>query len=807
MSESESLAAGKDEDTPLFDTTDLLILGALAILSLVYFFLPRKNAQNAKTTVGGSGSAVATKGGPAGSARPGSAEEQSSNGKKSIIAKLRQLAHSKQIVLFYGSQTGTAEDLASRIAKEATANFGVHALICDLEEYDMTELARWPVQELEEEEKKWLVGFVMATYGEGEPTDNAVEFYEWIMAGQGKGDDEGEEDVDEDELLENQSLEGVDYLIFGLGNRTYEHYNAIVRRLDKRLRKIGANRVGEAGEGDDDHSLEEDFLAWKPKMMEEMAAYFGVAVDEAGSKAQREKPHVSLFNITEVDQPAEKELYWGEHSAAEPRRWRPSDDKYVEVKGKRSTFDSKHPYYGTIAASKPLFVEVHDEYVFEPTYALPRTSHRRYHVEGTKVRIERHCLHIDLDIAGSGLKYETGDHVGVWPVNDEEHLQQLANVLRLSESDLDKVITLTPNKENPAADSIKLPFPLPCTVRTALMNYLDLPAVLKQYQLEILAKYATDQQERQALFDLADNRDLYVQFVDASRKDLYDILRAFPSVRLPLAVVLGELLPRIAVRYYSISSSSKEAPEKVGVTAVMVRYALPSTRAHHANADSAGEVVVKQGLATSWLQRLHETRSEGNAMTNGFATEEAIPLPRLHLPLYIRTSSFKLPRNPRAPVIMVGPGTGVAPFRAFVRERFITASTSPQVRVGPTWLFYGCRHPDKDFLYKEEFEAMERAVETGEVALDLKIHKAFSRYEGKKVYVQHLVRKFAQQVWEMMSEGGYFYICGDAKHMAHDVQIALQEIAQQHGGKTEEQAKNWIKDLKSRNRYLEDVWA
>lgn len=101
------------------------------------------------------------------------------------------------------------------------------------------------------------------------------------------------------------------------------------------------------------------------------------------------------------------------------------------------------------------------------------------------MRIERHCLQVDLDLNGSGLKYESGDHVGVWPVNDEEHVEKLAKVLRLGNAELDKVITLKPNKENKSAESAKLPFPLPCTIRTALLHYLDLPAIVKQYQLEV----------------------------------------------------------------------------------------------------------------------------------------------------------------------------------------------------------------------------------------------------------------------------------------------------------------------------------
>ena len=184
----------------------------------------------------------------------------------------------------------------------------------------------------------------------------------------------------------------------------------------------------------------------------------------------------------------------------------------------------------------------------------------------------------------------------------------------------------------------------------------------------------------------------------------------------------------------------------------MVRYAITSKAA---NKSDKGKVVVKQGLATSWLQRLSELRSSGSGSPSSSA--EPIKMPLFHLPLYIRSSNFKLPADSTLPVVMVGPGTGVAPFRAFVRERVYLAEQGKEV--GSTWLFYGCRHPDKDFLYREEFEDLERRAEGAGV--DVKIFKAFSRYEGKKVYVQHQLEREGEGVWDLLGKkGGSFYVCG-----------------------------------------------
>ncbi|KAI8586759.1 hypothetical protein BDZ88DRAFT_454637 [Geranomyces variabilis] len=791
------------------DTTDVAILTTVGLCSAAYFLFFKRTPAALQRAVAAPAPVTSKIAGAAANARPG---------KKSLVGKLRSLNNEKQLVLFFGSQTGTAEDLATRVATECTKQYSLPALVCDPEEYDASEIAAWMTEVKETgEETKVMFGFFMATYGEGEPTDNAADFYDWIMAGTGKGDDEGDEEIDDDELMDSEALSGMPYIAFALGNRTYEHYNAVGRRLDKRLARLGAVRVGLLGEGDDDESMEEDFLKWKTTVMVEIAKHFQLDVTASGT--QRDAPHVPLFEMIQAPETDRQQIYFGEHSAKKPRRWRSSQKsgndtsevRYEEV-AKAATADAKHPHYSRIARSMPLFVDVHDEYGFDGNLRLPKAGHKRYQVEACKVRIERHCLHVDLDIAGSGLKYVTGDHVGVWPVNDDEHVNRLAQALHLTDKELNSVVVPKPNAANMSAANAKLPFPAPCAIRTALASYLEVSACVKQHQLEVLAKYATDSAERDTLFALSENRERYVAAIEKSRKDLAEVLEAFPSVAIPVAVVLGELLPRIAVRYYSISSSSVEEPDKVGITAVMVRYAIPSCHPAHRPEDKEDDsVVIKQGLATSWLQRLHEERTQTSTSSDPMSThDEPLPLPRFHLPMYIRASTFKLPKNPKLPVVMVGPGTGVAPFRAFVRERFHLAKTRPDIQVGATWLFYGCRHPDKDFLYRDEFESMQKAVDEGEVKLNLKIITAFSRWEGHdKKYVQHRVQEHAAQVWDMIGmQGGSFYICGDAKHMAHDVNATLGNIAYTNGAMNSlEQGKAWVKELKTKGRYLEDVWA
>lgn len=177
------------------------------------------------------------------------------------------------MVIFYGSQTGTAEDYANRLAKDAAA-YGLSAMTADLEDYDLNNLDRITSDQ--------LVIFTMATYGEGEPTDNALEFWEFLF-----NPNAAEEVPEFSKAINGDSvpnpdkpLEDLNYVVFGLGNKTYEHFNAVARNLDKRLQQLGATRIGERGEGDDDGNLEEDFLAWRELIWEDIKKHMKLDMEK-----------------------------------------------------------------------------------------------------------------------------------------------------------------------------------------------------------------------------------------------------------------------------------------------------------------------------------------------------------------------------------------------------------------------------------------------------------------------------------------------------------------------------------------------
>jgi NADPH-ferrihemoprotein reductase len=171
-----------------------------------------------------------------------------------------------------------------------------------------------------------------------------------------------------------------------------------------------------------------------------------------------------------------------------------------------------------------------------------------------------------------------------------------------------------------------------------------------------------------------------------------------------------------------------------------------------------------------------------------------------NLPVHVRHSQFKLPRNPSVPVIMVGPGTGVAPFRGFVRERVLDKRNGKTV--GPTILFYGSRNQASDFLYADEWPEL---FET--LGPESRIVTAFSRDQPQKIYVQHRLQEQGQDLWQLLQKGAYIYVCGDAKSMARDVNQTFVNMGVEFGGMDNIKAQDYVKSLRTTGRYQEDVWS
>jgi cytochrome P450/NADPH-cytochrome P450 reductase len=292
---------------------------------------------------------------------------------------------------------------------------------------------------------------------------------------------------------------------------------------------------------------------------------------------------------------------------------------------------------------------------------------------------------------------------------------------------------------------------------------LQLPATRKQVQA--MAQHTRCPFTRPKLESLL-AEDRFRGEVLAKRKSVLDLLEEHPACELPFAAFL-EMVPLMVPRYYSISSSPVTDGARCSITAAVVEGPARS---------GSG---VYYGVCSNYL-----ARQAAGATVQAFVKETK--------------AGFRLPVDPAAPIVMIGPGTGLAPFRGFLRER---AALAGQGRtLGPAMLFFGCRHPEQDFIYADELE--EHAA-SGIVDL----HVAFSRHDGKKTYVQDLLREQADRVWSLIEQGAIIYVCGDGSHMEPDVKRALMTI---HGEKSragDSASEAWMETLAADDRYVLDVWA
>ncbi|HEY8069742.1 MAG TPA: sulfite reductase subunit alpha [Burkholderiales bacterium] len=352
---------------------------------------------------------------------------------------------------------------------------------------------------------------------------------------------------------------------------------------------------------------------------------------------------------------------------------------------------------------------------------------------------EKETRHVAIDVTGCGLQYTPGDSLGVWPHNNPDEVELLIAILRARGS-----------------EAVTLPDGAVVSAREALGCECDLRAPGESLYA-LLAREAKDEADRARLSKLADDDG---QADALGVHDVLDALLEFPSARPRIdefVAALGRMQPRL----YSIASSQKRHPREVHLTVGMLRYER-NDRAYRGTGSSFLSEHLRPGRAVSvFVQRAH---------------------------------GFRLPADLAAHVIMVGPGTGIAPFRAFLQERAAAGAA------GRNWLFFGNQRREADFLYRSELE------DFAEKRLLSRMDLAFSRDQLNKVYVQHKMLEAAQELWRWLSNGAYLYVCGEAKRMAGDVDLALQQIAVTQGGMDAAAAKRFLQELVRAGRYQRDVY-
>ncbi|KIX04786.1 uncharacterized protein Z518_05657 [Rhinocladiella mackenziei CBS 650.93] len=645
---------------------------------------------------------------------------------RNIAEKLKE--SNKDVVVFWGSQSGTAEGFAHRLARDLMHRLRLETLAADLSDFDPHTVAN--IQQSQ------IAIFLLSTYGEGDPSDNATAFVNWLRSNP------------------EVTLHNLRFAAFGCGNSNYKYYNAVIDQVTHSLESMGANKLLETGKADDAKgTTEEDFVDWKDTLVTAFSSQLGFS-----SEPQLE--YIPSVRVVEDDSTDVSGIHLGEPS--------------LSSMGKINTSS------GPISSIVQLPITGVRDLVKIPTNAPS-------------------CLHMEFDLSRQPMiKYKTGDHMAIFPVNPDAEVSMLLRLLKL-EARENVPIMITPIDP----DDSSLRIPSPTTPRALFQHYLEVCGPVSREVVRDLAQWASTERARSFLLGIVADKATYADFVARHHLTLGRLLQHTLSVDcnadwsgLPLSFIVDNLRP-MTPRYYSISSSSVTSPRRVSVTVAVESSPLPL--------DTQTTI---PGLARSYLSSFL-TFSPQPAL----GIPKSSPSPSIYA--FIRRSAFKLPASQRTPLILIAAGTGIAPFRAFVQERARLAaatrssSHSPAEKrnssAGPILLFFGCRHPERNLLYQDEFFDLENDVLKGKLTI---IH-AFSRLEGqKKMYVQDRVEEKMEEVSRLLlEEDASLYVCGSAA-MARDVSSTIcQGVKLRKGFEGEDEVKKWREERKRAKKWQEDVWG
>jgi sulfite reductase (NADPH) flavoprotein alpha-component len=354
----------------------------------------------------------------------------------------------------------------------------------------------------------------------------------------------------------------------------------------------------------------------------------------------------------------------------------------------------------------------------------------------------KHTYHIVLDIEDSGIAYNVGDSIAIYASHSDALVERTIEAIRAAGNE--QVSDKHGNSHN---------------LRTFLKHKANITEVSRKLLREIATRQ-TAAEKREKLEWLFDESHKEALKAYLEKHELWDLLHAHPEVHFSPQEIADLLMPLLP-RFYSIASSQSTTPHEIHLTVAYLRYTSNEQQ--------------RAGVCTHYLCEL-------------------APLDTREVAIYVQPHhGFTVPADGCSDMIMVGPGTGVAPFRAFMQERLARGAS------GRHWLFFGEWHSAYDYFYEEFWQELESSRQ-------LQISTAFSRDQEHKVYVQNRMREQGQELYEWLCRGALFYVCGDAHRMAKDVDATLHAIVEEHGNKTALEAKAFIKQMRSEKRYLRDVY-
>ncbi|XP_066458387.1 methionine synthase reductase [Eleutherodactylus coqui] len=683
----------------------------------------------------------------------------------------------RRFLLLYGTQKGQSQAIAEEISQQAE-QYGFVADVVSLKDVNTFSL----------ENEKDPVVFVISTTGTGDPPDAALKFVKTIR----------------NKELPDDYFVHLRYGLLALGDSEYTYFCNGGKVVDRRLEELGAKHFYDTGYADDCVGLEMVVDPWIKGLWDALDREF---LCRAGStKTIKVSNDATNGNKNIMEVPGNLDLHLQTMSLeGEPGTNGTSLNKAGSDAGsiEHSLVHSVPPLCQcslNIPALPPPFL---DAVILDSV--AKGTDLRRLHPEDEMFSVPirqakrlttkdalKTTLMLELDIANTTIDLQPGDSFSIVCPNPPGEVTDLIDKLGLSDKK-DRQVHLTVKSGTKKRGAV-VPGYIPenCSLESLLTWCLEIRAAPKKAFLRALAECASDAAEKRRLLELCSKQGSsdYNGFIRDRAISVLDLLNTFPSCRPPLDLLV-EHLPKLQPRSYSAASSSLFHPGKLFFLFNVMSFEACS-----------GRTLPRKGVCTGWLAELargYVEESEPAAITGG----------EPQITMFMRPSTlFRLPPDSSVPMIMVGPGTGIAPYIGFLQHRETQRRQKQECVFGDTWLFFGCRSHQKDYLFREE---LRRFVESGTLT---RLEVSFSREPpgttndcGSK-YVQDSLRLFSRDVVRILTkENGCFYVCGDAKNMAQDVNTALVDILCAELGVDKLEAMKTLASLKSERRYLQDIWG
>ncbi|NXE20266.1 MTRR reductase, partial [Ardeotis kori] len=690
----------------------------------------------------------------------------------------------RRFLLLYATQKGQAKAIAEEIWQQADA----HGLEADL--HCISEMDKYNL-----ETEKDPVVIVISTTGTGDPPDTARKFVKKIQ----------------DTTLPPDHFAHLQYGLLGLGDSEYTFFCNGGKTVDRRLQELGAQHFYNTGLADDCVGLELVVDPWIDGLWLALKEAFLSQKEKEGmssnaiSSTPSAAPHVGqelnlsseVQNMKLEDGVRSSDVLTQKladiHLVASTRETEPSLVHSIPPVSQSAL---------NIPALPPEYIEVQfqDTHGENPHLSSLISEGTTFEVPVTKaVQLTREdaiktALLLELDIADTVFDYQPGDAFCVICPNNVSEVEELLHILGLSEKAeyFVSVKVKQGTKKKGAAHPQHIPER--STLKFILTWCLEIRAVPKKAFLRALVECTSDAGEKRRLQELCSRQGAsdYTRFIRDSNVCLLDLLHAFPSCK-PSLNLLIEHLPKLQARSYSVSSSNLYQPGKLWFVFNIVEFPASPARP-----------VSRKGVCTGWLADLvapllHLNKNTLDTEGGSSSTEK--------ISIFARpNNTFHLPADPSVPFVMVGPGTGISPFIGFLQHRQKLREEHTDWEFGETWLFFGCRHQDRDYLFKQ----LRCFLENGTLT-HLKV--CFSRdsstaEQTPPKYVQDVIRLYSKEVARvLLKERGYFYVCGDKKHMADAVNDAVVDILSMEMETDKLEAMKILAMLREAKRYLQDVWS